>query len=159
MVSDARNHAVIRWNYDTRELEVLDETVLSRDILPHYFKSSNIVTFQRQLNYYGFSKIFRGTQTLPIYRNDDRDVATVEDLKFLPRRAVKRASTSPRARAAQLQDARDRGLPYWPEANDAEAAPTTPADAPPPPFAPLARRDSSGSSASLDILLEAAMAG
>ena len=160
MVSDAANHDVIRWNYDTRELEVMDENRLSADILPHYFKSNNIITFQRQLNYYGFSKIFRGTQTLPIYRNDDRDVATVEDLKFLPRRAVKRASTSPRARAAQPQDASDRGLPYWPaDADDAadEPAVETPRGAAPAPPSPLS--SPSSSAASLDILLEAAMSG
>jgi len=162
MVSDAANHDVIRWNYDTRELEVMDENRLSADILPHYFKSNNIITFQRQLNYYGFSKIFRGTQTLPIYRNDDRDVATVEDLKFLPRRAVKRASTSPRARAAQPQDASDRGLPYWPAdaddaADDSEPAVETPRGAAPAPPSPLS--SPSSSAASLDILLEAAMSG
>ncbi|KAH8069482.1 DNA binding protein [Aureococcus anophagefferens] len=160
MVTDAANHDVIRWNYDTRELEVMDENRLSADILPHYFKSNNIITFQRQLNYYGFSKIFRGTQTLPIYRNDDRDVATVEDLKFLPRRAVKRASTSPRARAAQPQDASDRGLPYWPgDADDAadEPAVETPRGAAPAPPSPLS--SPSSSAASLDILLEAAMSG
>ena len=102
---------VIKWNTTTRELEVLDEGRLVESVLPNYFKSNNIITFQRQLNYYGFSKIFRGTQTLPIYRNDDPAVATVEDVRSLPRRVVKRANQAPRARFARAEDAAQRGLP------------------------------------------------
>ena len=102
---------MIKWNTTTRELEVLDESRLVESVLPNYFMSNNIITFQRQLNYYGFFKIFRGTQTLPIYRNDDPAVATVEDVRSLPRRVVKRANQAQRARFARAEDAAQRGLP------------------------------------------------
>ena len=46
----------IRWLTD-EEILIADESGLSRDVLPRYFKHSNVGSFVLQLNFYGFFKI------------------------------------------------------------------------------------------------------
>jgi len=49
------SHA-IHWTGD-QEFIIPDIRALERDVLPHYFRSTQYSSFQRQLNYFSFSKV------------------------------------------------------------------------------------------------------
>ena len=50
------NEHVIRWVDNGLQFEVR-QPKLMHEILPNYFKHSNLSSFQRQLNYFGFHKV------------------------------------------------------------------------------------------------------
>ena len=50
------NEHVIRWADNGLQFEVR-QPKLMHEILPNYFKHSNLSSFQRQLNYFGFHKV------------------------------------------------------------------------------------------------------
>ncbi|XP_071173633.1 heat shock factor protein-like isoform X2 [Mytilus edulis] len=48
---------LICWGENGTSFHVYDQGRFAKDILPHYFKHSNIASFIRQLNMYGFRKV------------------------------------------------------------------------------------------------------
>lgn len=56
IVNDPTTNEIIQWSKDGSLIEVIDVPKCI-DILPRYFKHSNINSFIRQLNTYGFKKI------------------------------------------------------------------------------------------------------
>lgn len=57
MTSDLSNASMVGWTEDGRALAVVDIEPFVAQLLPFYFKHSNLSSFVRQLNTYGFSKI------------------------------------------------------------------------------------------------------
>ncbi|KAG8444292.1 hypothetical protein GDO86_009467 [Hymenochirus boettgeri] len=57
LVEDPRNEDYITWSQDGNSFIVLDEDRFAKDILPKHFKHSNMASFVRQLNWYGFHKV------------------------------------------------------------------------------------------------------
>jgi hypothetical protein len=50
------NAKYIKWNTDGTALHIVDEHGFAKEVLPRFFKHSNISSFIRQLNIYGFNK-------------------------------------------------------------------------------------------------------
>uniref|UniRef100_A0A8C8ZW44 HSF-type DNA-binding domain-containing protein n=1 Tax=Prolemur simus TaxID=1328070 RepID=A0A8C8ZW44_PROSS len=57
LVDDTVLDDVIGWNENGQTFRVVNEQIFSKDLLPKYFKHSNISSFIRQLNMYGFRKV------------------------------------------------------------------------------------------------------
>lgn len=57
LLEDKSTNDLIRWSPDGCSFMVLDELRFSKDVLPLYFKHSNMPSFVRQLNMYGFHKV------------------------------------------------------------------------------------------------------
>ncbi|KAM4772377.1 heat shock factor protein 2-like isoform 2-T2 [Rhinophrynus dorsalis] len=57
LVEDPRNQEYICWSQDGNSFIVVDEERFAKEILPRHFKHSNMASFVRQLNWYGFHKV------------------------------------------------------------------------------------------------------
>eukprot|EP00056_Hartaetosiga_gracilis_P011684 m.178013 g.178013 ORF g.178013 m.178013 type:complete len:486 (-) comp13553_c1_seq1:235-1692(-) len=57
IVNDPSTDAAISWSENGETFKVHDVALLSRDILPKYFKHNNFNSLVRQLNMYGFHKV------------------------------------------------------------------------------------------------------
>ncbi|XP_018118705.1 heat shock factor protein 2 [Xenopus laevis] len=57
LVEDPINTDYITWSQDGNSFIVVDEESFAKDILPKHFKHSNMASFVRQLNWYGFHKV------------------------------------------------------------------------------------------------------
>ncbi|KAK3777802.1 hypothetical protein RRG08_038052 [Elysia crispata] len=57
LVEDPSTDELIHWDTGGTSFHVYDQQRFSREILPLYFKHSNIASFIRQLNMYGFRKV------------------------------------------------------------------------------------------------------
>ncbi|XP_005104183.2 heat shock factor protein [Aplysia californica] len=57
LVEDPSTDNLIQWDPSGTSFHVYDQQSFSREILPLYFKHSNIASFIRQLNMYGFRKV------------------------------------------------------------------------------------------------------
>nr|ADM47610.1 heat shock transcription factor A2 [Lilium longiflorum] len=58
MVEDANTDGIVSWSMERNSFIVWDPYRLSSDLLPRYFKHGNFSSFIRQLNTYGFRKVF-----------------------------------------------------------------------------------------------------
>ncbi|EKX32901.1 hypothetical protein GUITHDRAFT_43050, partial [Guillardia theta CCMP2712] len=56
MLFDARNAPYIRWGEDGHTVLIANPHGFATKIIPQYFKHSNLASFIRQLNVYGFHK-------------------------------------------------------------------------------------------------------
>jgi hypothetical protein len=63
MLEEERNLAIVSWNPEGTSFEIHNECLFTEDLLPHYFKHSNLASFLRQvilhsfqLNMYNFHK-------------------------------------------------------------------------------------------------------
>jgi hypothetical protein len=54
----------IQWTTDS-EFTIVDTKAFERDVLPIFFRSSHYASFQRQLNYFSFSKVGKCAYTHP----------------------------------------------------------------------------------------------
>ena len=57
IVESKESDEIIRWSPSGDSFVIVNETALSKDFLPRYFKHSNFSSFVRQLNMYGFRKL------------------------------------------------------------------------------------------------------
>ncbi|XP_041428535.1 heat shock factor protein 3-like [Xenopus laevis] len=57
LMEDPANCDMIAWNTNGQTFSILDEQRFTKEILPRYFKHSNLSSFIRQLNMYGFRKV------------------------------------------------------------------------------------------------------
>eukprot|EP01138_Halocafeteria_seosinensis_P007380 gb/GECG01007545.1/.p1 GENE.gb/GECG01007545.1/~~gb/GECG01007545.1/.p1 ORF type:complete len:556 (+),score=67.06 gb/GECG01007545.1/:1-1668(+) len=57
MVNSSEFDRCIRWSESGETFIIPDVEELERSVLPQYFKSSNVSSFVRQLNFYGFRKL------------------------------------------------------------------------------------------------------
>ncbi|XP_024596886.1 heat shock factor protein 1 isoform X2 [Neophocaena asiaeorientalis asiaeorientalis] len=57
LVSDPDTDALICWSPSGNSFHVLDQGQFAKEVLPKYFKHSNMASFVRQLNMYGFRKV------------------------------------------------------------------------------------------------------
>ncbi|XP_036379499.1 uncharacterized protein LOC118774325 isoform X2 [Megalops cyprinoides] len=57
LVDNPGTNDVICWSLDGTNFRILDEQRFTKEILPKYFKHSNLSSFVRQLNMYGFRKV------------------------------------------------------------------------------------------------------
>lgn len=57
LLSDKALVHVVAWNRNGETFAILDADAFSADVLPQYFKHSNLCSFVRQLNTYGFKKV------------------------------------------------------------------------------------------------------
>ncbi|XP_072972243.1 heat stress transcription factor A-1-like [Typha angustifolia] len=57
MVDDPETDAIVSWSMSNNSFVLWDPHTFSRDLLPKYFKHSNLSSFVRQLNTYGFHKV------------------------------------------------------------------------------------------------------
>ncbi|KAG7484195.1 hypothetical protein MATL_G00046650 [Megalops atlanticus] len=57
LVDNPGTNDVICWSLDGTNFRILDEQRFTKDVLPKYFKHSNLSSFVRQLNMYGFRKV------------------------------------------------------------------------------------------------------
>ena len=58
LVNDQQNRQLVRWAPGGRSFLVMDQTKFSKEILPNYFKHQKMNSFIRQLNMYGFKKVW-----------------------------------------------------------------------------------------------------
>ncbi|VDP34345.1 unnamed protein product [Soboliphyme baturini] len=103
MVNSKKRECFIKWSEDGHSFYVTDTRKFSREVLPHFFKHQNMLSFIRQLNHYGFHKVT--TTESGSLKNIDQDLMQYEhpyfvrgrfELLFLIRRksAASRSSTS-----------------------------------------------------------------
>ena len=57
LLSDSELGNVVAWNRNGETFAILDADTFSTNVLPQYFKHSNLCSFVRQLNTYGFKKV------------------------------------------------------------------------------------------------------
>ncbi|XP_007457359.1 PREDICTED: heat shock factor protein 4 isoform X2 [Lipotes vexillifer] len=57
LVGDAGTDHLIRWSPSGTSFLVSDQSRFAKEVLPQYFKHSNMASFVRQLNMYGFRKV------------------------------------------------------------------------------------------------------
>ncbi|XP_045716846.1 heat shock factor protein 1 isoform X1 [Phyllostomus hastatus] len=57
LVSDPDTDALICWSPGGNSFHVFDQGQFAKEVLPKYFKHSNMASFVRQLNMYGFRKV------------------------------------------------------------------------------------------------------
>ncbi|XP_077982763.1 heat shock factor protein-like isoform X2 [Glandiceps talaboti] len=57
LIEDPKTDDLIRWSRNGTSFIVGDQGRFSKEVLPKYFKHSNIASFIRQLNMYGFRKL------------------------------------------------------------------------------------------------------
>lgn len=57
LVEDSKYDELIAWDPSGFSFHVFDQTRFSQEILPRFFKHSNLASFIRQLNMYGFRKV------------------------------------------------------------------------------------------------------
>ncbi|CAD5123334.1 DgyrCDS11690 [Dimorphilus gyrociliatus] len=57
LLDDETTDDMICWDASGKSFHLLDQNRFAKDILPMYFKTSNIASFIRQLNMYGFKKV------------------------------------------------------------------------------------------------------
>ncbi|KAG7484205.1 hypothetical protein MATL_G00046820 [Megalops atlanticus] len=76
LVEDHSTNDLICWSQDGSSFLVCDEQRFSKEILPLYFKHSNMTSFVRQLNMYGFHKVVQVDAGLP------RDSQRVDSVEF-----------------------------------------------------------------------------
>lgn len=86
MSTPAYSHA-ITWNKQGDAVIIVNEKKLASEVLPHYFKHSNIASFIRQLNMYGFHK--GGGPDDLIFMNPNFIRGHPELVKNIRRRAAK----------------------------------------------------------------------
>lgn len=61
---------VIEWDTVTRSFIIIDLEKFTSLVLPQHFSHSNLSSFVRQLNNYGFSKLHRGDGLLQYFHKD-----------------------------------------------------------------------------------------
>ncbi|XP_074646378.1 heat shock factor protein-like [Tubulanus polymorphus] len=71
LVEDPEYDDLICWDTTGKTFHVLDQARFAKEILPLYFKHSNIASFIRQLNMYGFRKVMTIDQGGLKYEKDD----------------------------------------------------------------------------------------
>jgi hypothetical protein len=73
MLQDSSLSHVIGWERDGRSFEVKDAKKMEKAVLPQFFKSHLLKSFQRQLNYFGFLKTSKSSMiyALPLFCRDD----------------------------------------------------------------------------------------
>ncbi|KAF0756777.1 hypothetical protein AaE_004495 [Aphanomyces astaci] len=54
----------VDWSADGTTFRILDIKRFASEVLPHFFKHSNMASFQRQLNYFSFKKWTKNNRTL-----------------------------------------------------------------------------------------------
>ncbi|XP_066507672.1 heat shock factor protein 1 [Hoplias malabaricus] len=57
LVDDRSTNQLVRWSSGGSSFLIVDQLHFSKDVLPLYYKHSNITSFIRQLNMYGFHKV------------------------------------------------------------------------------------------------------
>ncbi|XP_019610991.2 heat shock factor protein 4 isoform X5 [Rhinolophus sinicus] len=57
LVGDSSTDHLIRWSPSGTSFLVSDQSRFAKEVLPQYFKHSNMASFVRQLNMYGFRKV------------------------------------------------------------------------------------------------------
>merc|ERR1719191_620396 len=74
LVSDENTNSIISWNDDGKNFTIWNAHAFQKQILPQYFKHSNLCSFIRQLNTYGFHKVSSPSENLqfshPSFRKD-----------------------------------------------------------------------------------------
>ncbi|XP_041948265.1 heat shock factor protein isoform X1 [Alosa sapidissima] len=76
LLEEQSTNDLIRWSQDGCSFLVLDEPRFSKEVLPLYFKHSNMTSFVRQLNMYGFHKVVHVDSGLP------RDTEHTQSVEF-----------------------------------------------------------------------------
>eukprot|EP00957_Ditylum_brightwellii_P018884 1420034-Ditylum_brightwellii.AAC.1 len=67
ILANPNNHKFIMWLPHGRAWKILDKKNLEKEILPHYFKSSKLASFMRQVNNWGFDRIHFGRDSNAYY--------------------------------------------------------------------------------------------
>ncbi|XP_037284348.1 heat shock factor protein isoform X2 [Rhipicephalus microplus] len=70
LVEDEKCNDVISWSSTGRSFIIHNQIQFAKDLLPMYFKHSNMASFIRQLNMYGFRKVANMDQGLRTERED-----------------------------------------------------------------------------------------
>lgn len=79
----------IGFNDAGTALEIRDEGVLAKEILPRYFKHANVSSFIRQLNMYGFEKTVGSHNACHTFYNDNFRKDRPDLLSYIQRRPNK----------------------------------------------------------------------
>lgn len=68
-ILEKENKEIISWGNNNISFEIHDIHRFENEILPKYFKSNKIKSFQRQLNYFKFKKITKKYSKICTYYN------------------------------------------------------------------------------------------
>lgn len=88
----------IKWLKDGEGFMIPNQHMLSKKILPKYFRHSKYASFQRQLNYFGFKKWPKDKAIICTYSRENFHREQPENLQF-----IKRKPKHPPQRAEQLE--------------------------------------------------------
>ena len=86
ILESKENNHLIHWSRDGKLINITDPYRFSNKILPKYFKHNNYISFNRQLNLYGFYKI----KNIKISKNEqfinenftkDKTLEEIKDMK------------------------------------------------------------------------------
>jgi len=73
-ILEKEDSTIINWDENGRSFQVLDSERFCKDVLPKYFRHRKLTSFQRQLNLYGFQRVYVGPLSCayyhPLFRKD-----------------------------------------------------------------------------------------
>ena len=73
MLDDPRNKDTLRWHASGAAFEIIDRRRMQSHVLPQHFRHANLCSFQRQLNYFGFSRDGAKSRLLYMHEHFHRD--------------------------------------------------------------------------------------
>jgi hypothetical protein len=115
MVNDPALSSVVRWTDDENGFTVLDEAAFVSKVLPANYRTRNILSFVRQLNFYGFSKRANRNGTSSYYHSHFRK-GHPEELALIHRKVPEGNQSVKQAIAAlqeQVSDLQKRYEEIW----------------------------------------------
>ena len=84
-----QNSPAVGFNSAGSALEIRDESLLSKEILPKYFKHNNLSSFIRQLNMYGFEKVVGSIHAVHTFQHENFRKDRPDLLAFIHRKPNK----------------------------------------------------------------------
>mmetsp|Transcript_21972 Transcript_21972/g.45379 ORF Transcript_21972/g.45379 Transcript_21972/m.45379 type:complete len:422 (+) Transcript_21972:2610-3875(+) len=119
MLSDPFNRHLIEW--DNGRIVVHDPVRLEAEVLGNYYRHSKYLSFQRQLNYFGFRKHSGKGRMSPCHYTNDKATFHLSSLVHLKRKPVKKPRRRRDSIGSTTTATTNTSSTATPEASDCES--------------------------------------